>query len=182
MNSVVRTDTDAPTLPDWLAPTTIDSSSTPTNALVFTRTTHELELTRQAFPAFFERALEWIAGGDTLTDLIREDYREIDKGAFNRWIHSNRDRLRRWEEAKRIGCESVEDRLIQIADGSLALEDVQRSSLRVNTLKWLLGVWDRKRYGEVKQVDVTATINIHQALKEARGRVIEGSVVKDSDP
>ena len=60
------------------------------------------------------------------------------------------------------------------------MEDVQRSKLRIDTRKWVLGVWNKKRYGEVKQLDITSiqTVNIVDALAEARARVIDGTAYR----
>ena len=127
------------------------------------------------FEAVYERALEWIAGGDDFDDMIEEEAREIDTRAFLRWMRRDADRVRRWDEAHKDGCGPIERRLIRIAAGKDSVEDVQRSKLRVDTLRWLLGIWNKDRYAPAQKIDVGFNISITQALADARLRVIEGS-------
>lgn len=150
----------APTLPNWLVP---EPEKT------------YLEMT---YENLFETVIPKLVMGRPITQIIREDPRDLNPGAYLRWIHSDPIREERYYEARRIGATMVEDELLNIADAADApMEDVQRSTLRINTRKWLLGVWNRKRYGESKQIDINNhhTISIRQALDEAHGRVIEGT-------
>jgi len=68
--------------------------------------------------------------------------------------------------------------MIDIADGTsqdgLILNDTNRDALRISTRKWLLGVWNRDRYGEKKQIDMGVTIDMGEIINEARARVENG--------
>jgi hypothetical protein len=72
--------------------------------------------------------------------------------------------------------------MIQIADANDSLEDVNRSKLRIDTRKWLMGADNRKQYGEVKTIDVGGQISILSALAAADSRVIDLADIEDVTP
>lgn len=113
------------------------------------------ELADLMYTSFFEVILDKMVEGVTLSDIVREDGRNYDIAKVRNWILKDPERKARYYEARRVSAEAVEDQLISIADAAdNPLEDVQRSTLRINTRKWLLGVWDRKRYGDSRQLEV----------------------------
>ena len=148
-------------LPTWLIPEDKDvDPDSPDNITPSVRANliaegerarRELELV--AYEAVFERALVDIASGQPLTSTIESDYRDINYQRMLAWIHKDEGRRARYYEAQEIGAEVVASQMLVIADADDLLEDVQRSTLRINTRKWLLGVWHRKRFGEVKQIE-----------------------------
>jgi len=114
------------------------------------------ELTHTMYEASFEGFLEKIANGMILKDVLIEDNRKFPEARYRTWIMKDPDRKRRYYEARAIGAGIVEDEMLRIADAvENPLEDVQRSALRIKTRQWLLQVWDRERYGEKRQVEVT---------------------------
>jgi hypothetical protein len=153
-------------LPTWLAPPpsmpTLSSSE-----LAALRRENEVAL----YPALFERALQHIAEGNPLTSAIENYPLPITATRFMAWIHRDEERRTRYYEAQEIGAEVVANQMIDIADAEDTVEDVQRSTLRINTRKWLLGVWNRKRFGEIKQVEQNVTIDIGEAMAAAQARV-----------
>lgn len=170
-------------LPDWMQPTAAQSTPLTSSApLVQTApsapsapskiTLRELELI--TYGNAFESALEKISKGQSLSSIINEDQRTLDYGAFLRWIHKDPIRKNRYYEAQEIGAEIVAGEMLQIADAENSLEDVQRSTLRISTRKYLLGVWNKRRFGEVKQIEHSGAISITQAIQDAQNRVFEG--------
>ena len=92
-----------------------------------------------------------MAGGQPLSQLVREDPRNLSYASVLNWIHKDEKRQKMYYEAQALGAEAVADELLYIADGTGdSMEDVQRSKLRVDTRKWLLEVWNRKRFGKDK--------------------------------
>lgn len=151
-------------VPDWLA-TTADDPAPPQS-----KATRELLVAQ--YEIAFERILERIANGYTLRKAILEDLREIDIGAFQRWMKREPERMRRYDEAKEIRTEVWASRVIEIAEAEdNPLEDVQRSKLKIDTYKWLMGSDNRRRYGDIKQVEVNQNISITAALEQARARL-----------
>jgi len=137
------------------------------------------ELEEMQFEILFERALEMVMAGNALSEMFKDDIRGFSSSRFLKWIHTDRTRQSRYYEAQSIGAELVADQMITIADAENSLEDINRSKLRIDTRKFLIGVWNRKRFGEVKQVELNTSISITDALAEARGRVIEHSSVPE---
>ena len=72
--------------------------------------------------------------------------------------------------------------ILEIADGVEAVDPtsndtVNRDKLRIDTRKWLMSAHNKKRYGEVKQVELGGTISITEALAAAQARVIDNEVI-----
>lgn len=164
---------DVTPLPDWLtageppAPAT----SKPVKALVL-----------QQFEAVFPRTLELISSGYTLTAAVQELPIDIDTGAFLRWIKRDHMRAEAYKEAKEIRTEAWAGKLVEYAEAADTAEDVQRSKLKVDTLKWLMAADNRRTYGDVKQVELGGSISITAALAAANQRVIEAEIIEAVEP
>jgi hypothetical protein len=128
------------------------------------------EVTNIIFNNFFEEIIERVSNGEPLSQIVREDPRGFPVNKVRAWVMSDPERKHRYYEAKAIGAESVEDEMISIADGD-GLEDVQRSTLRINTRKWLVGVWNRDRYAEKKSEGATVNININGLLQDRESQL-----------
>lgn len=133
------------------------------------RLKRENEHTR--FDNAYEGLLDKVRAGNPLSAAVEQDPRGLDYARLLVWIKADPEREQRFTAAKEIGAEVVEDQMLTIADATDLMEDVQRSTLRINTRKWLLGVWNRKRYGETRQQETTVNININDAMVAAQARV-----------
>lgn len=189
-----------PDLPDWLVPAisthTADStanSSTQSTADIETETFANLgwvpshihgelpdepahRLIERTYRNIFETILDNLGNGITVAETLRDDYREISYGSLLRWIHENPDRKNLYEHARRIGTEVMANEIVNISDGknpdgSDSLEDVARSTLRINTRKFIMQSWNRDRYGDKRQIDQNVNVNIADAMAEADRRV-----------
>lgn len=137
------------------------------------------DLNSMRYNALFERILDATSNGIPLTAFLRTDARDISASSLMRWINKDETRKQRFYDAQEAGSDVLASEALEIADGSHnPLEDVQRSMLKVNTRKWLVGVWNRRRYGDVKQIEIAGTISIAAALANAQNRVIEGMVTE----
>jgi hypothetical protein len=94
--------------------------------------------------------IEGVEAGIPPSQTLKEDPRNIDKGKFYSWMNRDPERKKRFDEAKVIGALVMEDMLLERINGD-SLEDVQRAKLAVDTLKWLMQVNNRKRYGADKE-------------------------------
>lgn len=166
--------------PDWLMPTT------PLAPIAHTATKSDREAVKTSleltYEIFFENVLEKMCEGATLATIVQEDNRvpAIQLGHFRSWIHRDPKRLSRFYDARKISAEIVEDELITIADASTStdFDDVARSKLRIDTRWKLLAVWDKKRFGETKQVEISSTHNINlRALLETRENRLNNLVI-----
>ena len=139
----------------------------------FPRTLSEMspemrQLELQTFEIAFESALEQLAAGITLDVFCREYHVRLWPGRFRAWIYKNPQRKRAFEVAEALWADSVADELIRIADGILedgtpSSNDVQRSSLMINTRRYRMGVANRAKYGDVKKIEQTTTTTIDVA-------------------
>ena len=150
-------------LPNWL------SSPTPS--------TQVKELRETQFSVFFETILDKISRGINLKEILRDDQRDFDYTQLLRWIHKDPMRKSRYYEAQEIGSEMIAAEILEIADGQDGLEDVQRSKLRIDSRQFLIKTWNRKRYGDVKTLEVNQNISITAALEQANQRLITGRII-----
>lgn len=153
---------DSQALPSWMVPAPMERGE-------LARLKRENE--QAMYPALFERALAHIAEGNPLTATIEQYPMPVEAHKLLAWIHKDPERQRRYYEAQAVGAEVVATQMIDIADASDNIEDVQRSTLRINTRKWLLGVWNRKRFGETRQIEQNVTIDLGEAMAAAQARV-----------
>ena len=154
-------------LPAWLLDPRLPEPDLPEHHLEQLRKINEeenrnypamVELAEQIYLGFFERVIIDLSNGINLKSIVKTDPRGIDPGKFRAWIHRDKERLRRYKEARAIGASAIEDEMIEIADAAHnPLEDVSRSKLKIDTRKDLLKVWDRDTYGDHKRVEVSST-------------------------
>jgi hypothetical protein len=145
-------------IPDWLIPA--NEPERTTNLPMTEKGNREalIALEKQDFEIAFETALESLADGIALSQFCAEYHTKLSPVRFRTWIFRDTRRKKLYEAAKAIGAEQVEDELIRISDGvksdgTASMDDVARSTLRINTRKYLLQVWNRDKYGDVKRVD-----------------------------
>lgn len=164
-------------LPDWLSypdpPPYLPSRAT---------TAVTKSLLHTEYQQIFERVVEDIYRGRSLKSLIEEDHRHLSYEDFLRWVKRDPQRHERFKEAQEMRTEFLAGEIIQIADGVDSMdrndpETVNRDKLRIETRKWLMGAHNRKRYGESKQIEMSGTVSITEALAAAQARVIEAEVI-----
>jgi hypothetical protein len=79
-------------------------------------------------------------------------------------------RRTRYYAAQQAGAEIIFEEMIDIADAENSFEDVQRSKLRIDTRKWVLGIHDKKRFGD-KSNELVVNVNLGEAMARAAERV-----------
>ena len=164
--------------PDWLKPTAIDQplvdQPTSTDQPSTTRAEQRkqvkaLEVT--VFETIFPTVLEKIMEGYTLAAVLREDHRNVNQGAFYRWISRDAERSRLYKEAKEFRTEAWAGKIIEYAEAVDSEEDVQRSKLKVETMKWLMSADNRRTYGNSQQIEFGGSISVLNALDAANSRL-----------
>lgn len=138
------TSTTVEQLPDWL------TALPPEDPVRYPRTKEHLAVQKMTYETLFERVIEGVEGGETVTAIVKADPRNIDLGNFLGWIRRNPERLARFEDAKQNGTIVLEEKMVAIAIGADSMDDTQRAKLQVDTIKWIMQVWNRKRYGAEK--------------------------------
>jgi hypothetical protein len=161
-------------LPSWM---TVPPAPAPAPAIP------KKELQDKQFEIFFETILNKISQGINLKECLRDDQRDFDYTQLLRWIHKDPQRKSRYYEAQEIGSEMIAAEILEIADGTSdngIPEDVQRSKLRIDSRQFLIKTWNRKRFGDVKTIELNQNISITAALEQAQAR-LPGRVIDIED-
>lgn len=144
-------------VPSWLdyqitqttSPTQAPAPPLPGPTLVkYPRTAEELTLMEITHENFMIAALDRIALGHPLKDIIEDDPRGISMVEFIRWVRKDKDRLAQWREAEEIAAEVLIMQTLGIAEGAGSMEDVNRSSLRVQNNWRVAAAYSPKRFGK----------------------------------
>ena len=139
-------------VPNWL--TIHESNDDPK----YPRTKEQRELQVATFEVVFETVLDRIVEGSPVRDVILNDPRGIDLPTFLRWVHSSDKRKARYVEAQELATEIVLEEMQRIADAiDNPLEDVARSKLRCDIRNLKLKAWNRKKFGDAKQIENTGS-------------------------
>lgn len=170
-------------LPDWL-------SDNPTSALPKYPTLKEDQLLKETvYLSMFETTLELISEGQFIEQIVKSDPRGINCGQFIRWILRDPERKQRYYEAQEDAAEILMGKATMAALGLTegVPNEVERDKLIVSTVKWQMGIYNRKRFGDIKQVDINANTNINvRGLLDSReqrltqittGVTLEGEII-----
>lgn len=168
----VTTDQALQPLPSWMYPA---SHPTPSDVARLARE-NTLATYEAALPSILDRM---VCEGTSFKTAVEQYPVPLDYPHFVSWVLRDEVRRDRYYEAQTAAAEVIADQMISIADAEDAVEDVARSALKIQTRKWLLGVWNRKRFGDVKQIEQNVTIDMGQAMAEAQERAarIRGDVI-----
>jgi hypothetical protein len=153
-------------IPSWLEPSngepnTTDQPAThkPSLALVrptYAKSTAELALIEITYEDFFESAIDRLALGHPLKDIIEDDPRQISIVDYLKWVRKDKTRKERVKEAEQIAAEILVMQTIGIAEGANSMEDVQRSTLRVGNNWRIAQAYHPEKFGKTAGV-VTPT-------------------------
>ena len=171
-------DTQAPTstthepLPGWLAPEPLPYYHPSVVQAKQSLRENQRAIEHLTFESLFEDVLDKVReGGMLVNQMFENDPRAPSYARFISWVYRDESRRARYDEAQLAGAEVIKQQMLIIADADDSLEDVNRSTLRINTRKWMLGVMDKKRFGDTKQIDQTVTINLQDAMQVAQERL-----------
>lgn len=168
----------APEMPDWLVTPDTDLPDLPKNRQA---TPTNREIMYMQFEYMFDHVLEQLAGGKTIKQTLDRDPRGYESAAYIDWIKKDPMRTSRYENAQLLFAEQLGAEIIEISDAEDSAEDVQRSKLRIDSRKWLMGVYNKRRYGDTKTIELGGSISITDALAQAKARVLEAEVIDVSD-
>lgn len=174
----------SPALPSWLTADAVDSShsSIPSYDPDKRKPSPETrEMVLAQYEHVFMRVISEMAKGQPLHQILAQEGRSVDYNDFYRWMKKDAQRYALFQEAQELRSEFHAGEILQIADATDSLEDVQRSRLRIETRRWLMGAHNKKRYGESKQIEMNTSISITDALAQATARVVQGEVI-DHNP
>ena len=143
-------------VPSWLdyqttsptQPTSPPLTSTGTALVKYPRTAEEITLMEITHENFMIAALDRIALGHPLKDIIEDDPRGISMVEFIRWVRKDKERLAQWREAEEIAAEVLIMQTLGIAEGKDSMEDTNRSTLRVQNNWRVAAAYSPKRFGK----------------------------------
>jgi hypothetical protein len=149
-------------LPAFLLPALVETQPPTVTPAEHRKALKDLHLTQ--FDIAFPTVLDKLSSGQTLTRIMKEYHADLDAGMFVRWVKRDPERAKLYDEAMAYRTDLWADRMVEYSEGGNdGLEDVQRSKLKVDTLKFLIAADNRKKYGSAVQVDgdVQTTITIN---------------------
>lgn len=153
----------AAVLPEWL---TAGPGDPPPVSL---RSYHDT-----VFSILFEKLIDEITVGRSLKSILDADVRDIDRAAFLRWIKRDTERTRRFREAQELYAEV---RFSEIPDIAENAPDSKTADSQIGAIKIVASAYDRKRFGERKEIDISHSLDLRGAMADARARAltIEGT-------
>lgn len=161
-------------IPDWLIP----QPTREQRAIIEQGRRDAIAYQTAVFELILDDVLDHVARGEPVSTWFEKDPRRLDHAQFLRWVYKDKDRKNKYREAQIIAAEVTFDQILIIADAEDSMEDIARSTLRVNSRWKKLEVLDRDRFGQKKQIDQNVTIDLGDAMRlgeeRARNRVIEG--------
>ncbi len=114
-----------------------------------------------------EKALEMAEAGHSTKEI--QDELLISSSWFNRYRRKDPIFREKYEQARLDSCEGMEDEIKTAHDDYV---DPQRAKLKADNYKWLLSKKKPQVYGDRVDINMTQSIDISGALKEARERAV----------
>jgi len=139
-------------LPYWLLP------KSPPKADLPVKTTEPVYTS-----AIWGEIREYISAGKTLSWICSLPHMPSNQSRLHRWIMSDEKRREEYFEAKKEATYALEDKMLDIADGvDNEMEDVSRSKLRIETIKYIMSVNNKERYEKSNGTNINLTTNNNQ--------------------
>lgn len=160
--------THAPSLPEWLAPgSPVDVVRQRSAARAAQRALDAI-----TFESLFDDFLDTVCENPLgIHQFFENDPRQPDYRRFVAWIMRDKKRKALYYDALEIGAEVMVLEIPVITSASDTIEDVNRSTLRANNLWKMIAVFNRKRFGDVKQIEQNVTIDLSGAMQQAQERL-----------
>lgn len=164
-DEIPRVEIVSPELPEWLLPTSPPSPRTSKEALALEHAQYEI---------VFDTVMERMGEGVTMTAALQEFPHDIKRGKFRSWVMKDPARRELLEEAEKLlGDCLFEDFVEMNRKTGEDLIDLEAFKIKSQNLRWLLQVYNRKRFGDKQAIsmEVNQTISITGALQDAERRL-----------
>lgn len=115
---------------------------------------------------------ERLATGESLRSICSSDDMPSQTSVF-RWLRDNESFREQYARAREDQAETIFDEMLDIADDSsldripgkeggsiVDLDHIQRSRLRIDARKWVLGKLAPKKYGERQHIEHSGSITL----------------------
>lgn len=123
----------------------------------------------EKFSAIFQK----MENGASLRSALIDE--QISSSTFYKWIEQDAEKAKQYARACEERADKIADEILDIADftdrDTIETDEgaeipnhewIQRSKLRVDTRKWLLGKLNPKKYGD--KLDISSKITMEQPL------------------
>jgi len=87
------------------------------------------------------------------------------------WVSADETRKGLFYEAQQVATEHLASQILELTQNPPAPEDQYFIANKIKALQYLMGCWSRQRYGDIKQVEITNTVDISGAMTAAQERL-----------
>lgn len=108
-----------------------------------------------------------ISEGKSLRSICRQ--RDLPESSVRRWLAQNQEAMAHSARARELGCDSLADECLEIADGP---GDPQDKRLRIDTRIRLIGKWSQ-RYGDKVTYQSESTVTHRYDLDSLEAEKLE---------
>lgn len=134
-----------------------------------------------------------LQGGESVAEICR-DKDMPDKSVFYDWLRKHDGLMDEYKLSKIIGIEALVDEMMEIANDTsndfvmtdkgprFNSEHVQRSRLRIDTIKWVATKLVPRLYGETKHIEISGDVGIKALTDEQLDKRIESGLKRVSAP
>ena len=87
------------------------------------------------------------------------------------WVAADEVRKGLFYDAQQVATEHLASQILELTQNPPAPEEQYFVQNKIKALQYLMGCWSRQRYGDVKQVEITNTVDITSAMDAAQQRL-----------
>lgn len=124
--------------------------------------------TQTRYQNVFEDFLEQVAAAEPPHKVLKD----LKVGPnYLAWVASDEVRRGLFYDAQQVATEHLASQILELTQNPPAPEDIYFVQNKIKALQYLMGCWSRQRYGDIKQVEITNTVDITSAMDQANQRL-----------
>ena len=117
-------------------------------------------------PAIASIIIDRLIDGESLRGMCEDPAFPLSRpSTVIKWLTQQEDFALQYSRAREEQAETLADDILHIADGD---GDVRRDTLRVDARKWIASKLKPKKYGDIRQLDVSGGIDLNVAALNKR--------------
>lgn len=120
------------------------------------------------FAKYFDLILERMAAAEPPHKILKELRVSTN---FIAWCYMDERRKALYQEAQSVATESLASQILELTQNPPDPEEIYFIQNKLKALQYLMKCWNRQRYGDVTQLEVTNTVDITQAMDAAQNRL-----------
>lgn len=124
--------------------------------------------TQTRYQNVFEDFLEQVAAAEPPHKVLKD----LKVGPnYLAWVAADEVRKGLFYDAQQVATEHLASQILELTQNPPAPEDIYFVQNKIKALQYLMGCWSRQRYGDIKQVEITNTVDITSAMDQANQRL-----------